>query len=428
MTRARPAAALDVYLFPAVVGGGLGDIEEVLAAGRHLARAGHRLLLYRARPLPPQVEGPWRWPTSGRLTRLAPEGARALTLSAGWGVACAPARPEPYGRAGVWSAESAAVEAAYGASSVLHVSLEEFARTLTSRAQTAERWREGGVPVREIRRRLRSLEGQQEAERFHREYRKFRGFDRPNVLHVYAGFSRSRSFAAEFPEAVQTGPLAPDWAPPRRRDERRRGGRAGPRWLWYASPSSSARLVERIDSACSRARASLAIDVRSPHPLRLPRRSFIRWRTLPPTTPARWSTRFYRAELRIVTGSRTLLEALALGAPFLYFNGITGEGRRSRRHRPEKIDALLEVWRRAGVDTWIRRDLASFSRGRNVGPILRRAASAAFAARFPNKTAGVGFHTPYRSVGELLDTVAKAHAQGLAPSEEIVARARSRTL
>ena len=31
-------AAVDVYLFPSVVGGGLGDIEEVLAAGRELSR------------------------------------------------------------------------------------------------------------------------------------------------------------------------------------------------------------------------------------------------------------------------------------------------------------------------------------------------------------------------------------------------------
>ncbi|HUI38514.1 MAG TPA: hypothetical protein VLY85_02675, partial [Thermoplasmata archaeon] len=127
---------LDVYLFPAVVGGGLGDIEEVLLAGRVLAgRPGVRLLLFRApgRPLPPNVEGPWDWPPTHRVDRPDPRSPRALTVSAEWGIAAAPQRPEPYGRAGPWALENEAVEDAYGRDAVLHVSFEEFARTLTSR-------------------------------------------------------------------------------------------------------------------------------------------------------------------------------------------------------------------------------------------------------------------------------------------------------
>ena len=47
---------LDVHLFPAVVGGGLGDIEETLAAGRRLAGAGWVARLYR-RSRPPTSPG-----------------------------------------------------------------------------------------------------------------------------------------------------------------------------------------------------------------------------------------------------------------------------------------------------------------------------------------------------------------------------------
>ncbi len=65
MRRSGPGG-LDVYLFPAVVGGGLGDIEEVLLAGRRLARAGYPVHLFRrpGRPLP-------RWPSRPASRRAA---------------------------------------------------------------------------------------------------------------------------------------------------------------------------------------------------------------------------------------------------------------------------------------------------------------------------------------------------------------------
>ncbi len=68
MRRSGPGG-LDVYLFPAVVGGGLGDIEEVLLAGRRLARAGFPVYLFRrpGRPLP-RSPGP----PAGRSARSPP--------------------------------------------------------------------------------------------------------------------------------------------------------------------------------------------------------------------------------------------------------------------------------------------------------------------------------------------------------------------
>ncbi len=55
-----PAPPVEVYLQPAVVGGGVGDIEEVLAVGRELERLGLPLRLFREsdRPLPRSVGGP----------------------------------------------------------------------------------------------------------------------------------------------------------------------------------------------------------------------------------------------------------------------------------------------------------------------------------------------------------------------------------
>ena len=172
----RRRSGLDIYLLPAVVGGGLGDIEEVLCAGRRLAASGFslRLLRARSRPLPPAVAGPWEWPPFRRVERLDDGGGGALTLSAGWGTAAAPARDEPFGRAGPWAKECGQIEDFYGADRTVHVSFEEFARTLTSRKQTAERWREGGLTTATIRRRLRE-QGPAEIAQFDRAYRKFPG-------------------------------------------------------------------------------------------------------------------------------------------------------------------------------------------------------------------------------------------------------------
>jgi hypothetical protein len=413
-------AGLDVYLFPAVVGGGWGDIEEVLLAGRDLARRGHRILLYRGagRALPRSVEGPFEWPAHTRSTRLRPRAPRALTLSAWWGVAAAPPRDEPFGRAGPWAEESAAIERAYGPDDVVHVSFEEFARTLTSRQQTVERWREGGVPLREIRRKLRAPTVRAEVAAFHEAYAKFRGFDRPNVLHLYPSFEPSRAFAREFPAAVQCGPFWPERAA--------RSIRRDPnRWIWYASPGSSARLADRIAQGVPSTRPPMTLDVRSPVALALPTTDRFRWRTLPPLPAGPWRARYAGADLRIATGSRTLLEALEAGGPFLYFNGVSGPAGAERRHRPEKIEALLRVWRKLGVDPQLRRDLADFSRLRNVASVLGRArTSAAWRRSFPRRRTVRGFRPPYDSAAELVARVADEFAHGKVRANALVARVR----
>jgi len=415
---------VDVYLFPAVVGGGLGDIEEVLAAGRHLARAGFPLHLYRegGRPLPPNVEGPWEWPPVVREKRLRPRARSALTVSPSWGVSAAPSRPERFGRGGPWEAEARRVERAYGADRTLHVSLEEFARTLPSAEETRERFREGGVPARAIGARYRAARSAKEVEAFRHAFRAFRGFDRPNVLHLFATFRPDRAFGREFPEAVQTGPLGPGHGragPPDRR-------RPGPReWVWYASPASAERIAPAVLRGLAGLRPPVSLYVRSPRP----------WPSVPGTKGLRvetaagpasvWRSRFRNAELRVVTGSRTLLEAMEVGGPFLYFNGVLGHGSGRRRHRPEKVRAWLDLARRSGVPRELRRDLADFARGRRVTEVVRRAARREGGwARFPARLVPSGFPRSRATAERVLLAAARALSRPDARASEVVARFR----
>lgn len=424
-SRRRPprAPTVDVYLFPAVVGGGLGDIEEVLAAGRELAQSGFRPILYRrpGRPLPRSVDGPWDWPPLVRRSRIGVHAPAALTISAAWGVSAAPARAEPFGRGGPWVAECRDVEAAYGAGSVVHASLEEFARTLRSVAEDRERLREGGVPSRALADRLSRSRRSGDLARFREAFVRYRAFDRPNVLHLFATFQKDPGFAREFPLTVQTGPLWPRWPPP---VAPRRTGRR--EWVWYASPSSAERIAPAVVAELGRADPPVRLCLRTDRPwaVALPRDrvEIVRGAIDPPS----WRARFASAELRIVTGSRTLLEAIEIGGPFLYFNGILGSGAGQRRHRPEKLIALLDRRRRPGIPVDVRRDLADFARGRRVRPVVRAAASALGGwGRFPRHLGATVFPPPYDDAGHLLVRVAAALARAPRSAEALVARVRA---
>ncbi|MHB8351566.1 MAG: hypothetical protein ACYDFT_02580 [Thermoplasmata archaeon] len=411
---------LDVYLLPAVVGGGLGDIEEVLLAGRRLSRAGFPIYLCRApgRPLPRSVEGPWEWPPLNRVVAPPEDRApRALTLSAWWGVVAAPPRDGPYGRAGPWAEECREIEAAYGAGRVVHVSFEEFARTLTSRQQTAERWREGGVPVRALRERLRRATA--EVSEFARAYARFRAFDRADLLHLFPSFSYSSAFQREFPEAVQCGPFWPERSTHRRP---RRG-----RWVWYASPGSSPALARSLATHWPAGGRPVTVAVRMPVPFSfpVPGAPGLVFKPLPMMSPAAWHRELDRAEIRIITGSRTLLEAIRSGRPFLYYNGVTGSGRGSRRHRPEKIDSLLRLWRRQRVPAFLLRDLANFARGRDLARIVARARDdRSWRQAFPRPSRPGPFPPGCADGGRLLDRFARGFADGALSAEEAVAALR----
>ena len=142
--------------------------------------------------------------------------------------------------------------------------------------------------------------------------------------------------------------------------------------------------------------------------------------------PADWRRRFVDADLRIVTGSRTLLEAMELGAPFLYFTGALGAGRRTRRHRPEKIVALLSVLGHQGAPPDLARDLRDFALGRRVGDIARRAADREGGwSRFPRRIGPVGYPSGYGDAGRLIVRVATALARDPTAADAIVQRVRA---
>jgi hypothetical protein len=415
---------VDVYLLPAVVGGGLGDIEETLAAGRHLASAGFRIRLYRraGRPVPRSVDGPWDWPPVERTDRLFPRGSAALTVTPAWGISAAPSRPGAYGRGGPWEDEVKAIEAAYGPDRVLHASLEEFARTLSIARENRERLREGGVRSRAIEGRLRAARKAGEIERFRTAFQEFRAFDRPNVLHLFATFRPDPGFAREFPDAVQTGPLWPGrfdrWRRPSARPVR-------PEWVWYASPASAERIAPAVAAGLAAANPGARLWILTPRSWTVPLPDVGVEVMSAPVPPVEWAARFAEAQLRIVTGSRTLLEAMELGGPFLYFNGTLGEGPRRRRHRPEKIASLLDLVTRMGVEQRLRTDLADFARGRRVREVVERASLGTDGwSKFPRRWPISSFAPPFDDLGALLVRVARALGREGTTAPELVRRVR----
>jgi hypothetical protein len=414
-----------VYLFPAVVGGGRGDIEETLAAGRRLAREGFRVLLYRrkGRPLPRSVEGPWDWPPLRRVTRLVRRGSAALTIAPAWGLSAAPSRAEAFGRGGPWEEEAREVEASYGPERTVHVSLEEFARTLSSERENRERLREGGVLTRELAGRLRASRSSGEQDRFRAAFHRYRAFDRPNVLHVFSTFRADRRFRREFPASVQTGPL---WSERFRNPPRQRPRAHGPECVWYASPASAERIAPAVVEGLATSDPPVRLFVLTPRPwtVRLPPdRAEVVTHPLPSDE---WTRRFARACLRIVTGSRTLLEAMELGGPFLYFNGLLGRGARTRRHRPEKLTALLEVAARRGVAASVRKDLADFARGQRVREVVERAVRGVDGwSRFPRRWTRGTSVPPFGDAGRLLVQVAHALGPPGVSASGLVGRVRA---
>ena len=415
---------MDVYLFPAVVGGGLGDIEEVLAAGRALRRAGFRVELYRrpGRPLPRGVDGPWAWPALRRTHALHPRAAAALTVSPAFGLNAAPGRPGPLGREGPWAHEASDIERTYGSDRTLHLSLEEFARTLTVRRENLERLREGGVRARALSRRGKQSRAAGDVERFRAAFREFRAFDRPNVLHLFATFAPDSSFAREMPEAVQTGPL---WSR-RFRPSPRGTSREQESWVWYASPASAERIAPAVVRGLKESGRKVHLTIRSPRPWRYrPDEEWVELTQGPQPSPA-WSLRFREASVRVVTGSRTLLEALEVRGPFLYFNGVLGRGGAARRHRPEKLLALVRAGRANGVSEELLRDLRDFSRARRVREVVRRAAVRKGAWRnFPSPFVRPAFAPPFDDAGRLIVRTARRLARSGASSQKIVRSLRS---
>jgi len=401
-----------VFVLPAVVGGGRGDVEEIRAAAWSLAREGWRVRCFALPTVPvPIAACEWAdWPVRRVERRLGAAMGRAVTLSSQFGITAAPARAGAYGRAGPWASTVAALETAYGPEQVLHLSLEEFARNLPAEVQEVERWREGGRSRAQVRRRRSSRSWASAVARMRRLYRRFRSLDRSNLLVLVPTFRASRTYQREFPEAIQCGPLPPadpELSPrPGNPAARRRRGPA--RWIWYASPSTSDRLLDGLLDGARRAHRPLEIEVHGGRRMdRLRPDRAVRFVPSPPGSRRGWLRRFRSSDLRLVTGSRSLLEALAVGGPFLYFNGTTGTGPALRAHRPEKIRSLLAVGRQAGVSPRVLRDLGDFARGRRIAAIVTEALddpewAGSFPSDFPLGRFPPSFERADRLIGRIV--------------------------
>ncbi len=419
----RSRGGVDVYLLPAVVGSGRGDVEDVLLVGHRLARAGRRVSVVRtrARPLALLRDETFDWTGIERTVRLLPRSDRAITISSQFGVTAADARDEPYGRAGPWAIERAEIDRAYGPGHVLHVSLEEFARGRPMRELAEERWREAGRTERARRAKPDRGSSTEEVAEFTRLYRKFRALDRTDLLVLFPTFHRSTRFDRDLPEIVQVGPIWPERLETRR-TSRRSGGLSV---LWYASPSTSDRLAPLLIRGLERARRKVVLIVRSPRPMEIPPSERVRPEIWNARSPASWRGAWSRSDLAIVTGTRSLLEAMAWKVPFLYFNGVLGRGRSARRHRPEKIAALLRWMHASGIPPDVRRGLSDFSRLRRVEGIVAASLNPPPAAPrgLPGSIAR-GFPPRFGDCGELVADVVERFAVGDTSPSELIARLR----
>ncbi|HEY6237597.1 MAG TPA: hypothetical protein VIZ68_00230 [Thermoplasmata archaeon] len=398
---------MDVYLFPSVVGGGRGDVEEVLIVGRRLARAGAPVYLLRGpgRRLPTGIDASFAWPPHRKITVPARTRARAITVSSYFGATAEGARGGPLGGAGPWSEERDAVERAYGIGDTLHVSLEEFARTGSARWHAEERWREGGMNRRDRIARRSTPEGRRDLVEFRALYRKFRAFDRSNLLALFPGFLPSGAFARECPESVQCGPLWPSPPQPRYRPGPAGAARSV---VWYAGPSSSGRIAGPVLEGLASARVPVRMTVRSSRPMVLRPSGPIRVDVVGSLPSPAWAARWRRADLAIVSGSRTLLEAIERGVPFLYFNGLLGRGPATRRHRPEKIVGLLRWLRAEHAPLRVRRALSEFSRGRRVPDSVRAALTARGRGTWvPRRSRSSAYPPGFGDAGTLIESLAR---------------------
>lgn len=416
----RPDPAPDVFLLPAVIGQGRGDVEEVLTLGRRLERLGVPLFLPRApgQRLPRGVDATFAWPRVRRSLAPRTRAARALTVSAQFGLSAEGRRAVPLGAPGPWAPEREAIERRYGPANVLHISLEEFGRARPLRWLAQERWRESG------------RSGPSDPTEFRSLYADYRRLERDDLLALFPGFLPSRGFASEFPRSVQCGPLRP-WPPLPR---------------WHPGAHDPGRTRRIVGYGAGPGRETLVAGIQEG--LReLPVRCELEWRAGSGGRPAvsgpqvpghrafapdgRWERDRARADLWIVTGSRSLLEALDAGAPFLYWNGLLGSGRRRRRHRPEKLLGLLSWLRRVGVPGTVRHDLAEFSRGRAVPRIVRRAlVDPLWRSSFGPRQPGAAYPDGFQEAGALVDRVVRRWSEPATGRERLIEELRraSRTL
>ena len=425
-----------VYVFPCRIQQGSGEWFETARALEGLERAGHRLLYLlprpedptpkdpRAQPLDPTRAGPGPFPKILPVTDPVPaQWAVAVVTWYGLTAEREDARGSP--NPGPFAPRFERLRQSYPRH-LLVLSLEEFGTGRTSRAALLENRRQSGVvgSPRSVSRHSQEL--------YHAAFVAARAGGRGDVLHLVPEFSPDLPALQEFPFLLPLPPFG-ERAPVGHRGSPSRT-RTRLSVLWYAHAQSSARILPGVLRGLEATGRRVLLLLRSPDggqeaPPHSPPGSRVEVRRLGPVLPRAWGRLFREADLRIVGGSQTLLEAWNHGGPFLYFNGcLEGPGGKPVGFRREKLLSLLRRWPTAGRST-LRRDLRDFADGRRVEPIVRRAlASSAWRSDFLRERRGD--REPYppglRPSAEYLRRLVEGYAESGFTAERYVRSVRRR--
>jgi hypothetical protein len=438
-----------IYVFPCRVQQGWGDVVEMGRAVHSLREEGFPLYYLRVRPKErqdpraiPVDPAKVRWtgfPTVKALDEPVGDGP-AVVIATWWGMTArrtdSSGRPVP----GVLADSVDRITAAHEASRVLHVSLEEFASAQSSMEASAEALRQAGWQKDHIKEHLSSSEGHNWVARYHDSFLSATAGDREDVLHLVASFSTSPQATREFPFLVQVGPYRMPGPLPHSPIKGAENKVRPKVILWYATDCSSPRFATDLMQALTSVRSPLRVKVRTwqgltqlfPSPLE---GCNVTMAFLGELSNAEWLSQLRNADLLIVGGSQSLVEALSLDRPFLYFNGYFPEDRTPpRAFRREKLSNLLLAWRRAGVSPRVLKDFADFADGRNLSEIVSRALGS---LPWRREVVASGFHgrmsplltfPPGRADGSryLLEVV-RTFDEGKMNAVEVVRRLRTRT-
>lgn len=434
-------ARLPVYVFPVRIQQGWGDVQEMANACWALARHSRQCELLslrdpvgsgradrRAQYVDPSDAGPVRFPPVRRVERPTGHG-RAVILATWWGTTARRHDAEGSPLPGTLEPAVEAVRRAHSSDPTLIVSLEEFASDQSSREALGEAMRQAGWSSRKRGVQLRSTTGQKELELYHRTYTLARGGERGDVLHLVSTFSPGAAGLQEFPFLVPVGPFA------RRTSPRTSGPRPSPgptRIVWYASPASSAGFARSLFLALKEGGSPVHLlirpgtDARVPWPPSLDPKITLEF--APALPEESWRARWRNADLRIASGSQTLVETVLMGRPFLYFNGIVqGPGEAPRAFRREKLLSLTRALRSAGVAESVIGDLENFADGQNLAEVLQRALGSVRWRRELQRGMSrlpVGLPPDRRDGGRFLSRTVSAFAEHPGDAESFVAGLR----
>lgn len=381
----HPAELVSVYVAPARIQRGWGDVVELFHAIRALQGLSVEFCTLSAVKLPPGY--PPR--NDPRVIPVDPEelpsgdfpvipwsrdprrGDRAVVLVTWWGVSGDRTSRAGDGISpGPYAAAVAQLRKEFGEDRVLLISLEEFAACQDSATSRREVLRQAG---------RRSSPDNDWQRRYRDAYRNARGAEEPRVLHLFGTFAEERGARREFPFMIPVGPFGWPTQASLRKTEVAHPGRKKFLVAWYATSESAPLFLRKLVEDLPANRDPIEFEVRTEKELedafrRLPLPEGITLRVLPRLPLHAWERKVRDSDLVIVGGSQSLVDVLRIRVPFLYFNGFLGSpGEPARAFRREKLRSLVNAWKARGVSGRVLRDLSDFADARRTSTVLLRA-------------------------------------------------------